>query len=105
MTIEEAIQNLKESIKNAPNEFGYEKSVQDGLQLLGWFESYKTISEAYPEVCKKIDRLEEENMRLLGSALRIGKRCETLVKEINRLRNVRNSDNAELLGGTENAEN
>lgn len=63
MKLEEAIQSLKESFKSAPNE--YEKSIQDGLQLLGWLESYKTISESYPEVCKKMDRLEEENMRLL----------------------------------------
>lgn len=63
MTREEAIQSLKESFKSAQNE--YENSIQDGLQLLGWLESYKTISESYPEVCKKMDRLEEENMRLL----------------------------------------
>lgn len=105
MTLEEAIQNLKESFKSAPNKLEYEKSKQDRLQLLVWLENYKTISEAYPGVQEKIDRLEEENMRLLGSALRLGKRCETLEEEVNRLRNVRNSDNVELLGGAENAEN
>jgi len=65
MTLEEAIQKLKEAFKNAPNKLEYEKNIQDRLQLLGWLESYKTISESYPEVCKKMDRLEEENMRLL----------------------------------------
>lgn len=102
MTLEEAIQKLREAIKSTPNE--YEKSVQDGFQLLGWLESYKTISESYPEVRKKIDRLEEENMSLLGSALRLGKRCETLEAEINRLQDVRNSENVELLGGTESVD-
>lgn len=74
----------------------YEKYRQDGLQLLVWLESYKTISESYPEVRKKIDRLEEENMRLLESALRLGKRCETLEAEINQLQDVRDSENDEL---------
>ena len=92
MTLEETIQNLKESIKNAPNKFEYEKYRQDGLQLLVWLESYKTISESYPEVKKKMDRLEEENMRLLESALRLGKRCETLEAEIKRLRPVSDSE-------------
>lgn len=78
MTLEEAIQNLKESIKSAPNKLEYEKYKQDSLQLLVWLESYKTISESYPEVKKKMDRLEEENMRLLESALRLGKICRTL---------------------------
>lgn len=63
MTLEEAIQKLREAIKSTQNE--YEKSVQDGLQLLGWLESCKDISESHPEMCKKIDRLEGENMRLL----------------------------------------
>lgn len=58
MTLEEAIQSLKESFKSAPNE--YEKSVQDGFHLLARLDS-----EYYQEMCKKIDRLEEENMRAL----------------------------------------
>lgn len=92
MTLEEAIQNLKESIKNDPNKLEYEKYKQDRLQLLVWLESYKDISESYPEVRKKIDRLEKENIWLLGSALKLGKRCETLEAEINRLQ----SENDEL---------
>lgn len=58
MTLEEAIQSLKESFKSAPNE--YEKSIQDGLQLLARLDS-----ESYQEMCKKIDRVEEKNMRSL----------------------------------------
>ena len=96
MTLEETIQNLKESIKNTTNKLEYEKYRQDSLQLLVWLESYKTISEYYPEVKKKMDRLEEENMRLLESALRLGKRCETLEAEINQLQDVSDSENDEL---------
>lgn len=58
MTLEEAIQSMKESFKSTPNE--YEKSVLDGFQLLARLDS-----ESYQEMCKKIDRLEEENMRTL----------------------------------------
>lgn len=88
MTIEEAIQNLKESIKSATNKLEYEKYKQDSLQLLVWLESYKTISEYYPEVKKKMNRLEEENMRLLESALRIGKRCEAFESENRELKRL-----------------
>lgn len=38
--------------------------IRDSLQLLAWLENCRRISESYPEVCKKIDRLEEENTRL-----------------------------------------
>lgn len=58
MTLEEAIQSMKESFKSAPNE--YEKSVQGGFQLLARLDS-----KPDPEMCKKMDRLEEENKRLL----------------------------------------
>lgn len=58
MTIEEAIQSMKEAFESAPNE--YEKSVQDGLQLLA-----RLNSEPDPEMRKKIDRVEKENMRHL----------------------------------------
>lgn len=60
MTREEAIQTMKEVFKNAPNKLEYEKNIQDRLQLLVWLESCKNISESYPEVCKKIDRLEDK---------------------------------------------
>lgn len=58
MTLEEAIQSMKESFKSAPNE--YEKSVQGGFQLLARLDS-----ESYQEMCKKIGRVEKENMRPL----------------------------------------
>lgn len=92
MTLEEAIQHLKESLSDPTHKWGCEECKEEHLQLLVWLESYKDISESYPGLRKKIDRLEEENMRLLGSALRIGKRCETLEVEINRLQ----SENDEL---------
>lgn len=92
MTLEDAIQHLKESLAYPTHKWGCEECKAEHIQLLVWLESYKDISESYPEVRKKMDRLEEENMRLLGSALRIGKKCETLEVEINRLQ----SENDEL---------
>ena len=92
MHLNEAIQHLKESLADTTHDWGCEECKKEHIQLLVWLENYKTISESYPEVCKKIDRLEEENMRLLGSSLRAGKRCETLEAEINRLQ----SENDEL---------
>ena len=61
MTLEEAIQAMKEAFKSAPNKLEYEKNIQDRLQLLVWLENRKTISESYPEVKKKMDRLEMES--------------------------------------------
>lgn len=71
MTREEAIQRMKEAFESAPNE--YEKSVQDGLQLLARLDS-----EPDPEMCKKIARLEEENKRLLDyTVCRLPEQAET----------------------------
>ena len=61
MTREEAIHTMKEAFKNDPNKLEYEKNIQDRLQLLAWLENRKTISESYPEVKKKMDRLEMES--------------------------------------------
>lgn len=58
MTLEESIQSMKEAFKSAPNE--YDKSIQDGFQILARLDL-----EPDPEMCKKMDRLEEENKRLL----------------------------------------
>jgi hypothetical protein len=91
MDLQSAIQHLKESIADHTHKWGCKECKEEHEQLLVWLESYKNISEFYPEVRKKIDRLEEENMRLLGSALRIGKRRETLEAEIKRLQDVSNS--------------
>lgn len=60
MTREEAIQAMKEAFKNTTNKLEYEKNIQDRLQLLAWLESCKNISESHPEICKKIDRLEDK---------------------------------------------
>lgn len=65
MTLEEAIQSLKESFKSAPNKLEYEKNIQDRLQLLAWLESCKNISESHPEICKKIDRFEDKTGLML----------------------------------------
>lgn len=71
MDLQSAIQHIKESLADPTHKWGCEECKAEHIQLLEWLENYKTISESYPEVRKKIDRLEEENMRLLGSALRI----------------------------------
>lgn len=91
LELDSAIQHLKESLADPTHKWGCEECKAEHIQLLVWLESYKDISESYPEVRKKIDGLEEENMRLLGSALRIGKKCETLEAEIKRLQDVSNS--------------
>lgn len=88
MELNEAIQHLRESLKDPAHDWGCEECKEEHIQLLVWLESYKTIQEAYPEVRKKIDRLEEENMRLLESALRLGKMCEALESENNELKRL-----------------
>jgi len=88
MDLQSAIQHLKESIADHTHKWGCEECKKEHEQLLVWLESYKNISESYPEVRKKIDRLEEENMRLLGSALSVGKRCETLEVENGELKRL-----------------
>jgi hypothetical protein len=88
LELDSAIQHLKESLADHTHKWGCEECKEEHIQLLVWLESYKTISESYPEVRKKIDRLEEENMRLLGSTLRIGKRCETLEAENGELKRM-----------------
>jgi SpoVK/Ycf46/Vps4 family AAA+-type ATPase len=91
MELTDAINHLKESLADPTHKWGCEECKEEHEQLLVWLESYKNISESFPEVRKKIDRLEEENMRLLRSALKSAKRCETLEAEIKRLQDVSNS--------------
>lgn len=71
MTLEEAIQKLKEAFKNAPNKLEYEKNIQDRLQLLVWLD-YERLKSDYIELDNKLRTANTENdelKRLLSLAL------------------------------------
>lgn len=63
MDLEQAIQNLKESIKNAPNKLEYEKNIQDRLQLLVWLD-YERLKADYIELDKQLRTANTEIDRL-----------------------------------------
>ncbi len=86
MTLEEAIQHLRESLADPTHKWGCEECKQEHIQLLVWLESYKDISVSYPKVKEYLASLKEENYQLLKSNLTLVERCGILEAENTKLK-------------------
>lgn len=118
MTLESAIQHLKESLSDHTHKWSCEECKAEHEQLLEWLEDYKQLKAGYIELDNQIRKVNTENdelKRMLRLAVEdIGKLkncekypfCGGCPKESEPLCKWKHHDEAmELLGGTENAKN
>lgn len=117
MELTDAINHLKESLKDPTHKWGCEECKAEHEQLLKWLEDYKQIKADYIELDNRLRTANTENdelKRLLRLAVEdfetamLEEKCKVCAlehRDYDEICKWRHHDEAmELLGGTENAE-
>ena len=81
MTLEEAIQHLKESLADTTHKWGCEECKQEHEQLLEWLEDYKQLKADYADLDSRLRTANTEIDRLQSAISLIS--CGEMMPEDN----------------------